>query len=395
MATPAPAFSAIPMRRVITTPTVYAKPEQATFDQWFANPRMSKSERTKRPKLGSNPYQPLDAGFQTAFGSAGKKRAAFRPAFASKTGFSLYTKSHPKSGLRQEWKDIDGDAVPDALVYNSKGEIIGVNGMVVKDSNWSTLSPYYDTSAKKRLAWEKSQGFRADDDTSKISGISKQWKERFLKHVYDMVLSKDVEGISEEELEFITEIRKEYPVSKLAKAFIQELMTQEAIKALQQNGFQPQSEGDAERAIKSLTSTKKFKAYIYQLAMSAAQTEDYFLYLANLIRDYIYNASKGKYDISRTKAWQSKQLEVRDGGENLFTVQVPAVAVPAQAQGGLDEFVAKLQQLYSQLESAETQESDPNMQSLARSLRMPGASTATNGNILDWVQHMAQQLGVA
>jgi hypothetical protein len=318
-------FQLVPMRRIITTDSVFARPEQARFNQWFANPKMSKAERTKRPKLGSNPYQSLSQPFQTAFGNAGKQRASFNPAFASKTGFGLYAKSHPNSGLKQEWKDIDADGVPDALIYNAQGQVIDVNGMVVRDSNWQTLAPYYDASAKKRLEWEKAQGFRAQDDTSKITGISKQWKDRFLKFVYDKVLSKDIEGISEAEALAIAEVRKEYPVSKLSKAFIQLLMRQEAIKALQSGGFHG-TEEEAEAAIKSLSSTKKFKAYIYQLAMSAEKTDDYMLYLANLIRDHILNASGGKYDISGTKAWQANKLEVREGGDDVFKVHVPSGA---------------------------------------------------------------------
>jgi hypothetical protein len=266
--------------------------------------------------------------------------------------------------------------------------------MTVRNSNWKQLQPYYESSASKRLAWEKNTvGFRDDDDTSKVSGIAKLWKDKSLKAVYDFGLSKEVEGISEDESKAILEVRKKYPVSKMAKVFIQDLMRQEAIKSLQAGGFQG-SEDEGEAAIKSLIATKRFKAYIYQLAMSAEKTRPYLVYLANLIRDEIIRELGGQYDIASLRAWQANQLEVTEAGEDAFTVNIPPVVIPAQAKHNVDDFTDKLLELLSQLESAQTEEQDPSMQSIARSMAMPGNRTATNAEIYSWAHSLATAMSL-
>jgi hypothetical protein len=113
-------------------------------------------------------------------------------------------------------------------------------------------------------------------------------------------------------------------------------MTQEAIKALQHNGLQGSDE-EVASATKSPTSIEKFNAYIFQLCMSTERTPDYLLDLASIIHDYVLNASKCQYDISRAKSWQSNSLEVREGSDDAFRVQVPGIAPPAQAQGDLED----------------------------------------------------------
>ena len=92
-----------------------------------------------------------------------------------------------------------------------------------------------------------------------------------------------------------------------------------------------------------------------------------------------------------------KSDTVTEGGEDAFTVSVPPNAAPAAAAGDAGGFVSKLQELLSQLESVpgeQAGEVDPSMQGVARSLRMPGASTATNQQIFDWASTVAGQLGL-
>jgi hypothetical protein len=132
---------------------------------------MLKTEQATRPKLASNPEQLFGEQFRSASASASMKRAAFQPAFASKTAFGLDSKAHPKSGLRQEWRDLDADGLGDALVHPRNDEIVGVNDTVANESNWRALQPYCDTAINKRLDGDRAQGFRAADDTSEGSGI--------------------------------------------------------------------------------------------------------------------------------------------------------------------------------------------------------------------------------
>ena len=388
-------FTARPIRKIITNQNIFEKPQGV--QNWLSNPKMTKGDKTKRPKLGANPFQPLAPEFRQAFGSRGGKAAQFKSAFASKTGFKLYKLAHPKTELKQEWQDIDGDQINDAIVLDKDGHIISVNGMTIRDSNWKTLNPYYETAAANRLGWDVNHGYRAADGASKVSGISKAWKDKYLKHVYDLVLSKNVG--SEEELVFIAEIRKQYPLSKIAKEFIQQLMREEAIKALKEYGFTGSDE-EGEAAIKSLTSTKRFKAYIFDLVMKAPQAPAYLEYLANLVRDYILNESKGQYDISQSSAWKANKLEVREGGEDIFSVRIPGrpeVAAVPQGGGGFD--AAKLGELLSQLEPAIeddelVDQEDPNLAAVARSLGMPPRYGQTYRAMYDWAYRQAQVNGV-
>ena len=370
-------FTAIRPRRIITNENFFKKPDGGN---WLVNPRITKEEKTKRPKLGSNPYQELPPEFQRAFGSNVDKRPSFKSAFASKTAFKVFDKAHPKSGFKAEFKDIDGDQVDDVVIYDKAGKIIAVNGVIIQEAKWRDLSPYYEQSARQKLSWDVGHGFKTEDGSSKVSGISKAWKDKFLKEVYNVILS-NTEG-SEDDIKTINAIRKAYPLAKIAKDFIKLLMIQEAEKAVSTSN-EATSQEDYDARVESLMKTKKFKVYIGGLAMSAKIDDDYRIYLANLVRDYILNESGGGTDIAQAPVWRRNNIPVKEGGEDVFKVNY----VPKPVIQVADPFIAKVQELYSQLESAEGDEVDPSMISIARSLHMPSVtSQTTNGEIMQWLQ---------
>jgi hypothetical protein len=226
-----------------------------------------------------------------------------------------------------------------------------------------------------------------------VAGISKAWRDAYLKDVYNTVLNTE-EG-TEAEIKTIMDIRKAMPLSKVAKFFIKTLMEAEAKRAIQTHQVDLGGRKPAD-AVKALTKTKKFKAYIADLALNAPKTKNYWNYLANIIRALVFNETH--LDIAETVSWRRRQIPVnaeyqppevlRPAGAMpaiTHTVQVQNIPSPEEAQA-LREFVALLE-LQAQSDV------DPDVLANARQLGMSLADGLTNGQILRAVQGVLQQAG--
>jgi hypothetical protein len=318
------------------------------------------------------------------YGSKGF-RAQFNPGFATKTGFDNFKRANPKNPWIYSERDIDGDNIPEALVMTADGQFVAVNGMTQRESKWGTLGPYYNTRAQTQQAFDIQEGFRNGEGFSKISGIAKQWRNHYLKGVYDAILDPSLG--SEEEIASVKETRKAFPLSKVAKFFINTLMDQEANRAIDTGHVDVsryQTRGDALKAMKS---TKKFKAYIADLALNAPKNNDYFFYLANIIRALIMNETSGGTDIKNTQGWLGREIPVDAHYVPPGTVRPPQASRGANVSRPpprpIDEFIDRLEH------SPATEISEEALAAGARlGIHNLSAST-TNGQLLDAARQFA------
>jgi hypothetical protein len=285
----------------------------------FKNPRAWDSP--DRPKLGKNPFLPYDKPQALRYGSKDGVRAQFKPQFATQRGFDNYKLTNPKSNFVFKMEDIDNDEVDDALVMTPEGKYVAVNGMTERASNWNKFGTYYRDRVNIIHNFEVGEGFRDEAGNSKVSGIAKAWRDVYLKEVYDTILTTN--GVDEAGAALVKEIRKAVPLSRVAKFFIHELMTQEAIKAIRQGGVNYDEYDSEATAVKAMMATKKFKAYIYNLAMGIRKSDQYRNYIANIIRVVVLNVSKGVWDIAGSPAWRRINIPIEDVGWSAPISRVP------------------------------------------------------------------------
>jgi hypothetical protein len=142
----------------------------------------------------------LPAGWQpVALGSAGIQVSPFSP-FKTQAGFNDWKTKYDASAVAHgrnptpfQWqsKDIDGDDVPEALVWSGEpgnSPIVAVNGMKVKPSHWQAdttrwYNPYTKTPDQNYYEWQhdKKQEWRAAN--AKQSSALEQIRSEFRKRV--------------------------------------------------------------------------------------------------------------------------------------------------------------------------------------------------------------------
>ena len=148
-------------------------------------------------------------GYKGLFGTA-----AYMPtinhSWQTEECFASWKAKHPKEkGWKMEYKDIDNDTIPDALVYNDTNELMGMNGVVLKKSKLATY--YRDSKLLTRRAQSKAQ--YNDTYGGNISDIRKEWSKVVVKPIYDAMLGEYAEGVQ-------SAIRQAAPMSKVAKVVL-------------------------------------------------------------------------------------------------------------------------------------------------------------------------------
>jgi hypothetical protein len=127
----------LPINQIVQSEDLYNYssnvPDSSKFKGgWFQNPRATHS---KRPRLGPNPLLPYGQATALNYGSKAGFRAQFQPIFATKIGFDNFKRANPKTMWTYAERDIDGDAINEALVLAPDGQYVGVNGMTQRANN--------------------------------------------------------------------------------------------------------------------------------------------------------------------------------------------------------------------------------------------------------------------
>jgi hypothetical protein len=149
-------------------------------------------------------------------------------------------------------------------------------------------------------------------------------------------------------------------------------MAQEADRAITAGQVDVSKYANRGDAIKAIKATKKFKAYVAELALKTPKTEEYFFYLANIIRALVMNATGGS-DIAETVAWKRKRIPVN-------AEYVPPAAV--RPQGATTQDGLSASELYQTLQATQNKFAvDPAVIRDARKLGLTVAGTATIGDV--------------
>jgi hypothetical protein len=134
----------------------------------------------------------------------------------SPAGWDAFKRKHPKTDNRfARDADIDDDGINDAIVRNSAGQVIGVNGAVLTPN---TYAEYYrdndllDRRAKARNAWEETYG-------GAFKEIRKTFKERVAKPAYTTLLQSTVQ-----DPDAISEVKRRVPLSRVAKELLDRVL---------------------------------------------------------------------------------------------------------------------------------------------------------------------------
>ena len=144
----------------------------------------------KSRKGGVN-YDPEIRRLATIVGSKRKRDITRKNAFMSQTAFEDWNEKHGGNYRMAEDK-LDDDEIPELVVYDKNGKIVGVNGYTTTRSDWGVRKPYYATFPTRESrkghslgGWVRDEIYRETAEDFDEDGIPKDTYVKRLNSIHN------------------------------------------------------------------------------------------------------------------------------------------------------------------------------------------------------------------
>jgi hypothetical protein len=178
-------------------------------DRYFSPDRLKTKSKYGRGNV------PKD--FMQKFGSAGVRTTMFAPGRSADEFEAWRARKHAANEVGGDWrfelKDIDGDDIDDAAVYDANGDLMAMNGFRAWNSGWTAKSP-----KKYADAWKSGEARRTS--VAALHQIRKNFGDAVIKpHYHEDDIVPTGSGL-----------HRILPLSKIVSIFINTLSHQSGLE---------------------------------------------------------------------------------------------------------------------------------------------------------------------